>query len=356
MRFNSITQSLIALIICSILQGCSSTLPFLDDSGKLIQASVAEYETVVIGGVNQSLLIRGINKNNPILLFIHGGPGTPYDGLAHTFQEKLEQEFIVVHWAQRGSGHSYKNKTSRKSINFEQSLQDAYEVMLHLTKRFGKDKLYLLGHSWGSYQGLYLAQRHPELIHVYIGVAQGVDLLEQETLSHNYVVREAEKRKDKKVLGKLDKIGRPPYEDLFRAFNTKYSTLTRYEAFVYGETDQKKLFRPVRKSKEYGLFGFLKYGLGLFYHYRNLLKNENENAWTISPMKDVLDLKIPVYFIHGEHDIVASKELLEKYVNVLRAPRKSIMYIKNSGHWMFLTASGEFCNSVIGAKEYRNQK
>jgi len=341
---------MLALSSTILLCSCSTTRPFLDVKGEVINGSIADYVDVEIGGVKQSLYIRGINQRNPILLFIHGGPGTPYDGLAYKFQEKIEQEFIVVHWAQRGAGKSYRNHTPKKSITFEQSLQDAHEVMLYLTKRFGKEKVYLLGHSWGSYQGLYIAQRHPELIHVYIGAAQGVDFLQQEILSHQFVIAEAEKRGDKKVLKKMGKIGQPPYSDLYHGFKTKYSTLTKYGAFIYGETKQTILFRSIRKSKEYTFFGYVKYGLGLLYHYNNLLRNENENVWNIAPINEIKILKVPVYFIHGKHDVVASSSLLEKYYNELNAPGKSLEYIENSGHFMFLTAPEAFCNAVIKAK------
>ena len=327
--------------------GCSSTKPFLDAAGNKIVHSIASMEKIELGGVKQALLIRGSNKNNPILLFIHGGPGTPYDGWAYMFQAKLEERFMVVHWDQRGSGKSYNWSTPKKSITIEQTLKDAHELMVYLTKRFDKQKLYLVGHSWGSFLGMYLVKRHPELIHAYIGAAQGVDLLEQEKLSHQFVLEEARKRGDKKTLRRLEKVGEPPYENLYKGFAAKYQALTHYGGFIYGETTQLKLFKSILKSKEYNFFRFIQYGLGLFYHYKNLLKNEGERTWELSPITYANKVEVPVYFIQGRYDGVASGQLLDKYYETLDAPHKELIILQNSGHFLFLKEPDAFCEAII---------
>jgi len=338
---------MLSLSILFITFGCSSTKPFLDAGGNKIVHSIASMETIEIGGVKQALLIRGRNKNNPILLFLHGGPGTPYDGWAYRFQAKLEERFVVVHWDQRGSGKSYNWATPKKSITVEQILRDTHELMVYLTKRFGKQKLYLVGHSWGSFMGMYLVKRHPELIHAYIGAAQMVDLLEQEKLSHQFVLEEAQKRGDKKMLRRLEKVGEPPYEDLYKGFAAKYQALTDYGGFIYGETKQANLFKSILKSKEYNFFRFVQYGFGLFYHYKNLLKNEGERTWEVSPITYANKVEVPVYFIQGKYDEVAPRQLLDKYYELLDAPHKELIVLQNSGHFAFLKEPDAFCEAII---------
>ncbi|MBW8050872.1 MAG: alpha/beta hydrolase [Cytophagales bacterium] len=326
---------------------CSTTKRFLDAGGNIVEISIASMEKVEIGGVKQALLIRGNNINNPVLLFLHGGPGTPYDGLAYRFQAKLEERFVVVHWDQRGSGKSYNWSTPKKSITAEQTLKDAHELMLYLIKRFNKQKLYLVGHSWGSYMGMYLVKRHPELLHAYIGAGQGVDMLEQEKFSHRFVVEEAQKRGDKKALKRLEKLGEPPYKNPIKGFAVKYPILTRYGGFLYGQTTQSKFFKSILKSPEYGFFRWVQYGFGVFYHYKNLLKNEGDKLWEYAPAKTVRKVEVPVYFIQGKHDGVSPGNLLDKYYNELEAPHKELIVLQNSGHFTFLKEPEVFCDVII---------
>lgn len=336
----------LSIMLAATAVACSSTQPFPGEDGKTLQGSIASMEKIEIGGVEQALLIRGKDVNNPVLLFVHGGPGTPYDGLAYRFQAPLEEKFVVVQWDQRGSGKSYKG-TPKEAITVEQILKDAHQVMQYLTKRFDKQKLYLVGHSWGSYLGMYLVQRHPELIHAYIGASQGVDMIEQERFSHNLALEEAQKRGDKKVQKRLKKIGEVPYENPRDAFAVKYPILTRYGLFFYEEKRQGPYFKSVLKSKEYGFGAWVRYGLGLFYHYNNLLKNEGDNMWKVSPMNDVKEVKVPVYFIQGKHDGTSPGYLIDQYYRDLKAPYKKIVVLQNSGHFMFVKEPNAFCREII---------
>jgi len=334
-------------ILLVVLAGCSSTRPFLDVNGVVIKNSIASIERVELGGTKQSLLIRGNDINNPVLLFVHGGPGTPYDGLAYRFQARLEEKFIVVQWAQRGSGKSYNFSAIKKTITIEQILKDGHELMKYLTKRFKKQKIYLVGHSWGSFLAMYLVKRHPELIHAYIGAAQGVDLLEQEKLSHQHVLDKAIKMGDKRVQKNLKKIGEVPYDDLYKGFALKYQSLTKYGDFLYGETKQAPYFKSILKSPEYNIFDFMQYGIGLYYHYSHLLRNEGANAWKLSPIKYANKVEVPVYFIQGIHDKVAPRQLLDKYYKELDAPYKELILLQNSGHFSFIKEVDAFCDAII---------
>ncbi len=126
--------------------------------------SIASLEDMMIGGVNQSVLIRGFDVDRPVLLWLHGGPGGPMMPVAHVVGGGLEKHVVVVHWDQRGSGRSARSTVSRESLNLEQFLSDTRELIEILRSRFDADRIFLLGHSWGSVLGLITAQRHPELL------------------------------------------------------------------------------------------------------------------------------------------------------------------------------------------------
>jgi len=112
--------------------------------------SVASLEQIELGNLKQYVLIRSEDINNPILLFIHGGPGMPLMYLSHTFQRPLENKFTVVQWDQRGAGKSYDPTIPVNTINVEQYLSDAIQLINTLSKRYHQQKIFLVGHSWGT--------------------------------------------------------------------------------------------------------------------------------------------------------------------------------------------------------------
>ena len=118
-----------------------------DDKGKVIPTSIASLERVTLGGVKQWVLIRSHNVDNPILLFLHGGPGSAEMGFAHKYERKLEEDFIFVNWDQRGAGKSFSKRIPKENMNIEQFVSDAHKLILDLMKRFKKEKIILAGHS-----------------------------------------------------------------------------------------------------------------------------------------------------------------------------------------------------------------
>ena len=142
-------------------------------------SSITSLEKIELGDINQWISIRGRNTANPILLYLHGGPGTPVMPLFRHFQAPLEDHFIVVQWEQRGAGKSFSWKIPKETMTIEQFISDLQVLIELLRKRFNKEKIYLMGHSWGSVFGTYTVQRYPELFYAYIGVGQATDKLRQ---------------------------------------------------------------------------------------------------------------------------------------------------------------------------------
>ena len=139
-----------------------STAPIRDREGDLVLDSVASLEKVQIGGTQQWILVRGEDVSNPILLWLHGGPGASQMPVARYFSADLEKYFVVVHWDQRGAGKSNPRDFDESTMTFQQFIDDGHELTLYLKQRFNKQKIYLLGHSWGTMPGIKLAQAYPE--------------------------------------------------------------------------------------------------------------------------------------------------------------------------------------------------
>ncbi|MDD3619969.1 MAG: alpha/beta fold hydrolase, partial [Desulfobulbaceae bacterium] len=208
-----IIAAILALVLAAaLLTGCSvHTAPFTDEQGGIIPGSIAVMETVTIGGVPQSIWYRGTSTANPPLILLHGGPGISESALFRHYNSILEQHFLVVYWEQRGAGRSFHAGIPPQSMTVARFLLDLDEVVEEVRRRFGRKKVVLLGHSWGTILGTIYASQHPEKIAVYVGVAQIADMVRGDRLSYDYVLAEAARRENARALAQLTKIGPPPH-------------------------------------------------------------------------------------------------------------------------------------------------
>jgi len=174
------------LIIGSMLLAYSpgKPQPFLDENGNPLAGSISEKIHVSINGVDQGMFIKSKDINNPVLLFVHGGPGMPEYWLTQRYPTGLEDIFTVVWWEQRGAGLSYSADIPPETMTAEQFVADTIEVTKYLRQRFGKEKIYLMAHSWGSYIGIQAAAREPDLYYAYIGMGQISHQIQSEQLAY----------------------------------------------------------------------------------------------------------------------------------------------------------------------------
>ena len=161
--------------------------PFLDENGRSLAGSISEKMFVDINGVQQGMFIKSKDATHPVLLYLHGG--MPDYFLAQRYPTGLEDHFTVVWWEQRGSGISYSANDPREQITLEQLISDTVEVTNYLRHRFEKEKIYLMGHSGGTFIGIQAAAQAPELYYAYIGMAQMSNQLQSERLAYEYMVQ-----------------------------------------------------------------------------------------------------------------------------------------------------------------------
>lgn len=311
-----------------------TTAPIRDATGKIILGSVAKLEKVKINGVYEWLLIRGQDKNKPVLLYIDGGPGDS-DMLFHEkYNKALEKDFITVDWDQRGVVKSYSPNMPAGSINMEQCISDMKEVVLHLRKEFNKEKIYVVGHSWGTMLGLLTVHRYPDLFYAYIGVSQLVDAPQSEDILYPWLMANAKNFKDKEALALLKKIGAPVngvYKDIkgdngnmIPGIEASREMLFRYGGAVHSKftiSQPNPIF-----TREYSLWDIL---CGLIDNDMSKLAEEMRHT---NMMKVVKEVKVPIYFFEGRYDYQAPTILAEKYFNQLKAPKKELIWFENSAH------------------------
>ncbi len=202
---------LILLILLILLSGCHTfTSPFVDVDGRVIPGSIATMETVNIGGIAQSIWFRGVDVQKPAIILLYGGPGISESALFRHYDVALEKHFLMVYWEQRGAGRSYHSDISRKSMSIDQFERDLDQVVDLVKRRFGKNKIILLAHSWGTVLGTIYAYQHPEKVAAYIGVAQIANFSEGERRSYEWALAQATARDNSVAIADLQAMSPQP--------------------------------------------------------------------------------------------------------------------------------------------------
>jgi len=300
----------------------------LDGDGHMVEHSLAEKISVDIKNTKMGMIIESENIDNPVLLFVHGGPGLPEYFMNETYVNSLKSSFTVVWWDQRGSGLSYNSKISPDDMTADQMVTDTIDVTHYLKERFGKDKIYLLGHSWGSFVAIQAAKKAPELYYAYIGMSQICNQLESEKIAYHYMVEQYEMQGNTKMMSKLNKYAAD--EGLSMPGNLRDQTMhelgigTTYKM----RSVVKEIFMPVMKSKAYTWIEKINIWRGKISS-RNYLFN---NVLTTDLTNEITSLDIPVYFWSGIHDYTVNYQLSKDYLNQLDAPTKGFYTFDLSAH------------------------
>ncbi len=333
----------IMFIILCILSGCililASTLllyspgkpkPFLDENGKTMTGSISEKVFVNIGGIRQGMFIRSKKDTNPVLLYLHGG--LPEYFLTLKYPTGLEDYFTVVWWEQRGSGLSYSTGIPPETMTPEQMISDTKEVTNYLRKRFKQEKIYLMGHSGGTFIGIQVAARFPELFYAYIGIAQMSDQLKSERLAYEYMLNKFRENKNREMIRKFEAApvsetkGTPKAYLALRdkAMHTLgVGTIHNMHSVITG------LFFPSLACHDYALNEKVNLWLGKSRAGVSVLWPE---MLSTDLSQKVTELKVPVYFLHGIYDYTVSCTLAKDYFEKLKAPVKGFYTFEKSAH------------------------
>jgi len=290
-------------------------------------------EIVTLGGARQHIRLRGTDASNPLLLFLHGGPGVCDRHWVLKDQSHLADVCTIVCWDQRGGGKSYSKAQSREKMTIDLIVRDAEELIEYLCAKFNKDKLYIVGHSWGSILGVLLSQRCPGRIAAYVGMGQVVDLDENEQISYRFVLAEAERRGDKKALRDLTRIGTPVNGSYGSIKNliTQRNYMTKYGGGAYNCSENifASLILPILRSPEYTLPDLIRYIRGSFYCLSQLW---DEVTGSIRFNVSAKNLQVPVYITQGDHDQNTPTSIARKWFDELEAPYKEWIPFERSAH------------------------
>ena len=291
---------------------------------------------VNINGHNQYVFIRGKDINNPIILNLHGGPANPDAFFTYEFAKEIIDDYVYVSWDQRGCGRTYyQNKridSKNKTVDFEQAIKDVDELIKYLCKRFNKDKVIIMGHSYGSLLGINYISKHPKYVERYIGIGQTVSIMDTQEQNYNEIIGFA--KKDDPKIDKLTKA----YQKLREHFSLKNYMVFQKFATPYlikntPNLKQKNQIKLILSSPDLA-FSDIRWLIGMLNWKKHYTRNKKLLDYTFSA--NVYDagntFTVPMYFISGEYDKKCHVGLLRKYYETISAPDKKLVIMKNNGH------------------------
>ena len=294
--------------------------------------SLAVLERVPVNDTQQWILIRSEDVANPVVLFVHGGPGTSWLTLMRKNTQPLERSFTVVNWDQRRAAKSFAAGRDDSRMTMGQFVEDIIDLSSYLAKRFDKTKILLVGHSWGSVIGLLASSRRPDLFSAYIGIGQMSRMAESELISYEWTLEQAKKATDQPSVEKLVAIGPPPYtgSNWRSKFLTARRILGKHGGEYYGS--KSGAFGVVLKnlvfSREYTMLDRVNFFRGVLQSLNALYPELSRTDLFI----EVPEVKIPVYFCLGRHDYEVPSVLSAQYFEALKAPRKDLVWFESSAH------------------------
>lgn len=319
-----------------------STPAFRDNAGSVVSGSVAAMERIYLGGVEQSIVIRGRSAKAPILIWLHGGPGQDETGMWRRYNSELEDHFLVVYWTQRGTGRSYHNDIPASSMTINQFVSDLDELITQMQQRFGQKKVVLVGHSWGTSFGVAYAQTHPQNVAAFVGVSQVVNATAGEKLSYRFTLDEAKRRGNRDALRELSALGKPPYPMASIVIQRKWLEEFGGGSFHKPTSLLNLMWQSFAASEVTPLDG-IHYQSGVDFS-QNALAKENANVdwWSKATKFDM-----PVFIVSGRFDHNTPSGLQKAWFDRIEAPIKIHRWFEYSAHSPLFEESKVFNRFMI---------
>ena len=344
-----------AMLIFASLTVCAAQAAEKTYSRKEITAIIREGRKIVapngveemleipVGGTKQWISVRGSDRNNPVLLMIHGGPASPEMPSSWFFENGWEDYFTVVQWDQRGAGKSFRSndpKLIEPTLSIATMASDAADVVNYLRDRYHKDKVFVLGHSWGSILGVTLAQQHPELLYAYIGTGQVISAAENERIGYANTLKAAEAAGNATAVKELKALAPYPPPDN-RGVLEKLSTERKWSVALgglgYGRSSFDWYGNLFELSPEYTTADIAAIGKG-----SKLSLGKLWPQLTAVDFSSITEFRCPVLLIEGRRDNTTPSEIAAAWFEKVHAPAKKLLWLEHAAHMTMLEEPGRF--------------
>ena len=316
------------------------TPSFRGPGGQPLPNSIAEISWLPLGGVDQWVMIRGESIINPPLILLHGGPGFSETAMFRHFNAALEKTFTVVYWDQRGAGKSRRPDLAPSSLTVEQFISDLDQLVDAVGARLGNSKVTLFGHSWGSALGVLYTARFPRKVATYVGSGQIGDWKRAEALSYTYALETAQRRRHRRALAALRRIGPPPYDA--KSVFTERTWLQILDGQL-GPRAVLTMGRMIFGAKESSIFELP----ATMRAFRSTFDVMWPEVYKLNLLELAPVLQVPVFFFLGRRDHFVPGEASVAYIDALSAPSKKLVWFEESGHEPFMDEPERFNAAIV---------
>src|SRR5690606_7708536 len=310
--------------------------------------AVQETYAAQIGGIDQWISIRGQDRTNPAVLFVHGGPATPTIPSLWQFQRPLEDYFTMVNYDQRGAGKTYAANDSEAvsdTVHVQQFVDDLIEVAEHARERLGKERLVLMAHSWGTIPAMHAALQRPDLFHAYVGVGQVINVRDNERLSIEYGLEQARRHGNAEAVAEIESI--MPYPGDAPITRERIVTARKWPQHYGGMAafrDETNLwfFGAARLSPDYDADDRAALNAGSLFTLGRLL-----DEYVQVDFKPVREFPIPVLMFMGRHDYTTPSQPTAEWLQRVEAPYKRAVWFERSAHMPPWEEPGRFLLNLV---------
>jgi len=290
------------------------------------ERSISRLEQVQINGAGHEVMIRGKDVRNPILIFVHGGPGCSEIPYVRKYQQLLEEHFTIVHYDQRGSGKSYHFGEDYTKVSTDVLVDDLLALTDYAAEKLGQKKVLLIGHSFGTYIGMKAAAKSPERFSAYIGIGQVADQVQSELDGWEFVLEQAKRAGNAKDVKRLELL----HDSIAGGSQlTPRGMVRKYGGAARLIDDNMDYYKGFLLQPEYNLLDVIRFLRGVSITQQPLLKEEA--AHPLASL--VTSLEIPCYFVMGRYDYMTSARAAKSYMDTLEAPEKHFVLFEQSAHY-----------------------
>jgi pimeloyl-ACP methyl ester carboxylesterase len=296
---------------------------------------------VEIGGIQQWVTIRGEDRKNPVVLFLHGGPGDATNPWAYAVFRPWHKYFTVVQWDQRGAARTLGGNARSlvETIAIDRMAQDGIELAQMLCKLLGQDKIILVGHSWGSILGVFMAKARPDLFYAFVGTGQVADEGSNYSVAYRGLLAKAAALGEQGAIRELREVGPPPYSDgRGYAIQRKWSNFFEGADVFIGTMFGLALMAPSQTLRDVN----------------DWLDGQSLSAARLVPQTSKLgprqlggDFALPIFVIQGADDLTTPATLAKSFVDSIRSPRKAFVAIEGGGHFAVFMQSSAFLHELV---------
>jgi pimeloyl-ACP methyl ester carboxylesterase len=302
---------------------------------------IDEAQFVKIGGIEQWVTIRGWDRDNPVLLFLHGGPGDVTNPWTFALFASWEKHFTVVQWDQRGAGRTLRKTgpTIAPTMTVDRMVQDGIELSEYLRKHLGKDKIIIVGHSFGTILGLGMVRARPELFCAYVGTGQVADETKNYFVAYDELLKKARAVGNQQAIDDLTRVGPPPYSN-GQGYRVQWKWANAFEGadqFLF-ETIGLALVAPGGSVQDINDTGD-----GEMLSAEQLVPQTKSSG----PKELGLEFSIPLFFIQGAEDFTTPTALARSYLGSIKAPHKEFVTISGGGHFAVFMHSDQFLQELV---------